>query len=212
VLIDRAGLTAIDFLKIDVEGAEPDVIAGLDLARHRPRVILVEAINPNNPDAAVDSWEPALLAAAYRFVYFDNLNRFYVASEHAAALVQRFPPEPLAWDSVSHLWDWGRAADRPAHPDRRLADVLVAGLFAELPRLAAEHPLLLETLLSRGLAADGVTAPTVRELAPLIGAGEQPRPLPRGEPADVADLLATDQFRAALGRIACMYDGGHLLE
>jgi hypothetical protein len=25
-------------------------------------------------------------------------------------------------------------------------------------------------------------------------------------------LLETDQLRAALGRIACMYDGGHLLE
>ena len=30
--------------------------------------------------------------------------------------------------------------------------------------------------------------------------------------ADVAALLDSDQFRAALGRIACMYDGGHLLE
>jgi hypothetical protein len=25
-------------------------------------------------------------------------------------------------------------------------------------------------------------------------------------------LLASDELRAALGRIACMYDGGHLLE
>ena len=34
----------------------------------------------------------------------------------------------------------------------------------------------------------------------------------RPPPADLAALLETDQLRAALGRIACMYDGGHLLE
>jgi hypothetical protein len=212
VLIERAGLGAIEFLKIDVEGAEPDVLAGLDLARHRPRVILVEAINPNNPDATVEAWEPALTCADYRFVLFDNLNRFYVAAEHVAALAPRFPAAPLAWDSVSHLWDWGRAAERPAHPDRKLADALIAGLFAELPHLVGAHPTLIETLIARGLAANGIAAPSATDLVPLIGAGEQPRSFARGSPADVAALVASDALRAALGRIACMYDGGHLLE
>lgn len=32
----------IDFLSLDVEGAEPDVLDGLDLTRHRPRVMLIE--------------------------------------------------------------------------------------------------------------------------------------------------------------------------
>ena len=114
-LIDDAGLGAIDFLKIDVEGAEPEVLAGLDLARHRPRVILVEAVNPNNPNAAVSGWEPALLAAGYAFVFFDNLNRFYVASEHAT-LAACFPEKPALWNCVGHLWDHGRASDRPDHP------------------------------------------------------------------------------------------------
>ena len=49
-LIDTAKLGAIDFLKIDVEGAEADVLGGLDLARHRPKVILVEAVNPHVVD------------------------------------------------------------------------------------------------------------------------------------------------------------------
>ena len=30
--------------------------------------------------------------------------------------------------------------------------------------------------------------------------------------ADLAGLLGTDEMRAALGRIACTYDGGHLME
>ena len=45
----------------------------------------------------------------------------------------------------------------------------------------------------------------------LLGTGEYPnRQGARG--AGPEDLLDTDAVRAALGRIACMYDGGHLLE
>jgi hypothetical protein len=43
-----------------------------------------------------------------------------------------------------------------------------------------------------------------------LGAAEFPRP---PEPAaDLAALVRTDRLRAALGRIACMFDGGHLQE
>ena len=45
----------------------------------------------------------------------------------------------------------------------------------------------------------------------LRGTAEFPRSA-REPAADLAALLETDQLRAALGRIACMYDGGHLLE
>ena len=38
-LCAEAGLTRIDFLKIDVEGAEAEVIAGMDFMRWRPRVV-----------------------------------------------------------------------------------------------------------------------------------------------------------------------------
>lgn len=210
-LIDKAALTAIDFLKIDVEGAEPDVLAGLDLKRHRPRVVLVEAVNPNNPDADVAAWEPGLLAAGYAFAFFDNLNRYYVASEHGA-LKSRFPAVPAPWDRVGHLWDCGRAADRKDHPDRKLAEALIAGLFAELPRLAADEPQRLAALVSRGLDAPRLKADPKPVLADLVGACEQPRPGDAASVASLEQMLASDQVRAALGRIACMYDGGHLLE
>src|SRR3954469_7723047 len=38
--------TTFEFLKVDVEGAEADVLRGGDLARFRPKVIVVEAIKP----------------------------------------------------------------------------------------------------------------------------------------------------------------------
>ena len=205
-LIDAAKLSSIDILKIDVEGAEADVLAGLDLGRHRPRVVVVEAVNPNNPHAAVDAWEPLLINAGYAFAFFDNLNRFYVASEHAS-LAQRFPKSPAAWDAVAHLWDCGRALERDDHPDRALADVLAAGLMAELPNLDAT---LLQRLIARGLTATKGAASDAAALAALRGTAELPRAPAKA--TDIAALLASDDLRAALGRIACMYDGGHLME
>ena len=52
-LCAEAGLTRIDFLKIDVEGAEAEAIAGMDFKRWRPRVVLVEAIAPGS---MAESW------------------------------------------------------------------------------------------------------------------------------------------------------------
>jgi FkbM family methyltransferase len=42
-LIDEAGLTRVDLLSLDVEGAEPTALRGLDFARHAPRFICVES-------------------------------------------------------------------------------------------------------------------------------------------------------------------------
>ncbi len=71
----------IDFLKVDVEGHERQVLAGNDWARWRPRVVLVEATAPNSRTPNHHGWEPILLAADYHFALFDGLNRFYVRGE-----------------------------------------------------------------------------------------------------------------------------------
>lgn len=76
----------IHFLLIDVEGAEADVLAGLDLRRWRPWVLLVEATAPNSTEATHEAWEPGVLAAGYEFCLFDGLSRFYVAQEQAETL------------------------------------------------------------------------------------------------------------------------------
>jgi FkbM family methyltransferase len=204
-LIDEAGLKAIDFLKIDVEGAEADVLGGLDLARHRPRVILVEAVNPNVKDGDWAKWEPLLTGANYSFVFFDNLNRFYVANEHAA-LKAKFPKEPTPWHDIGHLWDCGRVLDKPEHPDRALGEVLSKGLMALLPTLP---PKLIAELIEAGLSADK-KAMSPEVAASLIGKAEWPGASLTAL-TDVAEIVATDRFKGAVGRMACMYDGGHLL-
>jgi FkbM family methyltransferase len=75
------GVREVDFLKIDVEGAEADVIAGADWRTIRPRIVLVEATRPGSSEPAWDAWEPALLTHDYSFALFDGLNRYYVRAE-----------------------------------------------------------------------------------------------------------------------------------
>jgi FkbM family methyltransferase len=205
-LCAEAGLDRIDFLKIDVEGAEAEVLAGMDSQRYRPRVVLIEAMTPGTFQENWSGWEPHLLAQGYCFAFFDNLNRWYVSNEDSA-LAQRFPAAMTPWDRVGHLWDCGRAPDKPDHPDHKLAQVLQHGFFALLPSLA---PALLKTVVTRGLEATeaGDFSPAIANL--LRGSAELPRTA--SPAADLDGLLATDDLRAALGRIACTYDGGHIME
>ncbi len=67
----------IDFLKIDVEGWEQQVLRGLDLTRHRPTIFIVEATRQGTPEQNDAEWAPILTEADYHCVYFDGLNKFY---------------------------------------------------------------------------------------------------------------------------------------
>ena len=53
-LIDRSGLGTPDVITIDVEGAEREVLKGLDLVRHAPRFLVVETKDPEGISALLD--------------------------------------------------------------------------------------------------------------------------------------------------------------
>ncbi len=76
----------IDFLSIDVEGLERQVLEGADFERWRPRVILIESTYPNSSRQSHTLWEDLFLRADYTFAFFDGLNRFYLRSEDANLL------------------------------------------------------------------------------------------------------------------------------
>ena len=90
----------VHFLKIDCEGTEADVINAFDLHRYRPWIVLVESVDPSSRSETYADWEPHLLASGYRFVYFDGLNRFYLASEHED-LAEHFRVPPNVFDDFT---------------------------------------------------------------------------------------------------------------
>ena len=179
------GLNEIDFLKIDVEGAEADVLAGADFKKFRPKVIVAEAVAPGSGEPAWQDWEPMLLAQGYRFALFDTLNRFYVAEEHPD-IFERLPRERADWHAVRHMYEIGRAPENASHPDHALAQELARGFWATLPWL---EPAQIVALVARARGIEDAK-----------------------ERAALAATVDSEAFRLALGRIACGYDGGQVVD
>ena len=184
-LCETHGANEIDFLKVDVEGAEADVFAGADFRRFRPKVIVAEAVAPGSGEANWQDWEPKLLSHGYRFALFDTLNRFYVAEEHPE-IFERLPRERADWHAVRHMYEIGRAPENANHPDHALARDLARGFWAMLPWL---EPAQIVALLARARGV-GIT----------------------DERAALAATVNSEAFRLSLGRIACGYDGGQVVE
>jgi FkbM family methyltransferase len=185
LLCEHHRVEEIDFLKIDVEGAEADVLMGNDWQKFRPKIIVAEAIAPGSGEPAWNAWESYLLAQDYEFTLFDTLNRFYVAKEQSEILA-RTPRERAAWNSATHMYEIGRAGENPAHPEHELALEFARGLWASLPSLDRS---LLAGILARMRGIEDLES--IRQLAASFD---------------------TDAGRGALGRIACGYDGGQVLE
>lgn len=118
----------VHFLKIDVEGAERGVLAGADFARTRPWIVLVEATAPLSTAETHETWEPILLEAGYRFVWFDGLNRFYVAEERHEEMAQHFRVPVNVFDDVLRAADteWARRIHEAEIELRALHEQLAA--------------------------------------------------------------------------------------
>ena len=98
VLAEHLADRVLHLMSIDVEGMEKEVLEGLDLQRYRPWLMVLEAVTPGTPEPNHESWEPILLANDYHLVYFDGVNRFYLAQEHLD-LEDRFSLPPNVWDN-----------------------------------------------------------------------------------------------------------------
>lgn len=102
----------IDFLKIDVEGAERDVLESFDPRVLRPTVVVVEAIAVMTNRPTQQDWEHLLLDADYVFAAFDGINRFYVPAECSDLVpALEYPVSPLD----RYVTSDGAARDRTEH-------------------------------------------------------------------------------------------------
>ncbi|MFN9407431.1 MAG: FkbM family methyltransferase [Dolichospermum sp.] len=71
----------IDFLKIDVEGLEEDVILGGNWEIFRPTVLVIETTQPNTNIRCQNNIPQILTDKGYKHVFFDGINDYYIAAE-----------------------------------------------------------------------------------------------------------------------------------
>jgi FkbM family methyltransferase len=67
----------IDFLKIDCEGFEKDVLLGMDFTVCRPKLLAIEATVPMSEIDVSYEWEYIVLNSGYELVRKDRVNRYY---------------------------------------------------------------------------------------------------------------------------------------
>jgi FkbM family methyltransferase len=138
----------VHFLKIDVEGFEGEVLRGMDFARWRPWVLVIEATLPNSRVCAHGAWEYLVDRQRYRFAWFDGLNRYYVAEEHDE-LMAAFGVQPNVFDDfISHHLDKAWSA---------------SGELAQAVRDSEAHAATVTGALRESQAQADSTAATLRE-------------------------------------------------
>jgi len=139
----------VHWMKIDVEGFERQVLASWGESAVRPWVVVVESTLPLTQIQSHDAWEGLLLSKGYAFVYFDGLNRYYVA-EAQSTLRQAFSVPPNVFDgfvlngtasaSFHHLIKQ-RFESQLGDLSHRLADAQSLGAAAQRDREAATEQL-----------------------------------------------------------------------
>jgi FkbM family methyltransferase len=202
----------IDFLKVDVEGAEESVLAGNDWTKYRPKIVLCEALAPVTQEPSWEAWEPILTRNGYRFAFFDSLNRYYVADE-AAHLIPLLQAAPENFDGITQIGMFGGAESDAKHPDHALARQLSAGAMTAAPFIAPQEA---AAWLSQGLTPEQLLAPANKteldRLCEVLFGQTDPalaEEFSRAGIKTVGDLYAwivqTDAFRVACGRISASY-------
>ena len=186
------------------------MLLGGDWQRFRPKVIVLEALAPVTMAPAWEAWEPLLTAQDYRFAFFDSLNRYYVAEEHAG-LADALTASPASFAGVIPFGRFKPALDDASHPDHGLARLLAGADMVRLPLMS------LDTITERlicgldpcdpGRPAESSDIATAHQR--LFGTPPPPlwaNILQLAPNSTIRDLyrsaVATEAFRAACGRIS----------
>ena len=117
----------IDFLKIDVEGFEGEVISGNDWNKYRPRLICIEANHTK------EDWSKSLAIVNYQEVFFDGLNKYFLAKEETSRL-EVFKSSSFLEHATAELSIYNLAANYVATKSAELATKSVED--ALLPKIS----------------------------------------------------------------------------
>lgn len=94
-LLSEAGANKIDFITIDVEGAELEVLRGLDLARWKPRVVILE-LNVRHSTVL----ERAMLGRGYHWLMNTGCNEWYIPATEKTLVT----PSRIFSNSLRRCW------------------------------------------------------------------------------------------------------------
>ncbi|MCG2583620.1 FkbM family methyltransferase [Massilia sp. TS11] len=182
----------IHFLKIDVEGFEGDVLRGMDFGRWRPWVLVIEATEPASRTTNHAQWEALVTRHGYRFVWFDGLNRYYIAPEHPE-LAEAFTVQPNVFDAYIswHLDGAWRQLEAAAEREQRT--------LAERDAARADYQALradLAATIERSVAADAARRASEARLQEAEAAAQEAQ----RQLALLREDLAASQRRQSVAR------------
>ena len=75
-LLDRAGVTKIDFLSIDIEGGEAAALRGFDIGRFRPELVCIEVAGANR-DVVAKYFAKHGYERLEEYDPYDSVNHYY---------------------------------------------------------------------------------------------------------------------------------------
>jgi FkbM family methyltransferase len=75
-LLDQAGITAFDFLSMDIELSEPRALAGFDINRFKPQLVCIEA-HPEVRQQILDYFARAGYVVVGRYLKADDKNLYF---------------------------------------------------------------------------------------------------------------------------------------
>jgi FkbM family methyltransferase len=81
-LLEQAGVSRIDLLSMDIEGAEPLALAGFDIGRFRPGLACVEA-KPANREKILKYFAAHGYGRIERYARYDEMNYYFAPNERA---------------------------------------------------------------------------------------------------------------------------------
>lgn len=137
-VLGEHNISAIDFLKVDVEGHEKEVLSGNDWNRFRPTVLVIESTHPRTIRGEHELWEHTILDADYVFAVFDGLNRYYVKKDDAHLLEELARPLSV-FDSYVSFRQFAQI--------RYLRDAVERSLSSEDPLTGSDLQVLLNSMV-----------------------------------------------------------------
>lgn len=81
-LLAKTNVTAIDFMSMDIELAEPKALAGFDLARYRPRLVCVES-HPDVRQHLINYFADRQYRVVGRYLRADPYNLWFAPADSA---------------------------------------------------------------------------------------------------------------------------------